>query len=261
MLNSTFIERVRFGLGMPSETDVADADILMELWQVVNMYRADLSLAPYDWTIGRFTITVPAAPFVGVSQASEVGNIYDEQPVPVGDFGSAIWIHTIPVTPWQERRTVDIVKADRLSFFYAGPDIPVGTGWVPHVAAAFAFYYTNGTWTVQWRPRHLESAQYLCTYSTGSDTVPPIFDGTVNMPLEEQAWNCVHCVTVNLFPHLADPDKGLDQRQQKLEEIAQQKMARWDQIFTNRKWDGFSHETTKKRKGYGDSETGGWSNG
>lgn len=238
---STMISEVRRALGRPHEAVLGDEDILMEIWQAVSYYRALLKLTNEAWIINRVNLNVPA------STATEMNLVAD-------GFGQAFLIHTIdPSNPYHIRRTVDIIKLEQMSMYWSGPDhLQIGgSWWTPHVAMAFAPFNENGIWKIAWAPAHMQSATYKMYYTVGASTVPPVFDDTTAFPIEEQNFFLIADIAQNLFATIADPEKGLDERQKLLALTAKKKCDQWGPVFESQRWEGFRREQPMRRKVFG----------
>jgi len=245
MLLSTMIVEVRRALGRPPEAILDDSDVLMEIWGVTTFYRSKLRMTRESWSIGRWPLVVPAS-------ATEAN-------IDLGDFSSAIMIKTTdPSNPYHMPRMVDIVKPEEMSAYWSGPDnLPIGGGWAhPHVAACFSIFNEAGQWKIAWLPQHNQSCVYTMWYSTGPNTVPPIFDDTSLMPIAEQDFLIIANTAINLFGQIAHPEKGLNARQKLLAQTQLQKMQQWGPLFEEARWDGFSREPRQHRKIFGENREG-----
>lgn len=241
MLISVMINIVRSGLGDPTEQELGDDLIIMQIWEVVAMRRAQLKLTNEAWQIGRFNLDVPAGQTT-------------EKNISPGDFGQAFLIRTVdPNNAYFKSRTVDIVKPEQLSMYWGGPDNLQmgGQQYSPHVAAAFAIFNEGGQWKVMWKPAHLQPATYKVWYNVGADIVPPVFDGASGFPIEEQNFFIIADCSLSLFPRLADPQSGYDERQKLLVQVQDKKYQQWAPIFDAQRLEGFRREVPQHRKIFG----------
>jgi hypothetical protein len=232
---------IRRGLGRPHEAELSDSDILMELWQVLVYYRSILNLTHESWSVKRWDF------FVNPGSISE-------KKITVGDFGSAIFVTSKDdVNPYFIKRTIEVVGPEQMSLHYSGPTnlLIGGTWWSPHVAAVFSVFNENGIWKISWLPAHSSSAEYTMWYVAGVTTTPPLYDGSTGYPIEESNWLIVANCIVNLFPHLADEETGLNPKQQTLLQSAQAKVAQYSPVLEARRWDGLHREPTQRRKIFG----------
>lgn len=239
------IGEIRRGMGYPNEAELSDASILMELWQTITLYRSSLNRSPEAWEISRWPFTVDADT--------------KERNMSISDFGEGIFAQSKDDSnPYFLQRTIDLVRPDQMSMYWSGPtNLSIGgTWWGKHVASAFAVFNEGSQWKISWMPKHMQSADYVLWYVPGPAIVPPLFDDNTLFPLEEQNWFIVADCVVNLMPHIADRDKGLDAKQQALVEVATKKMQQWAPIFETRKWDGPRRENTTHRKIFGQSRSG-----
>lgn len=245
MLLSTMISEVRRGLGYPSEQEIDDSQILLEIWGVTTFYRGKLRLTHESWSINRWPMPVSAG-------------LPCETNITPGDFAEVIMIKTYnPSSPYHEPRMVDAVKPEDMSSYWSGPDsLPIGGGWAqPHVAACFAPINENGQWKMLWLPAHMTSCVYMVTYSTGPAMTPPIFDDTSLMPIAEQDFFIIAESALNLFPNLAS-EKGLNERQKLLMAVQAKKVEQWAPLFETMMWNGFRREPRQHRKIFGESRGG-----
>lgn len=241
MLISTVINLVRSGLGDPPEQVLGDDQIIMELWGVVALRRAQLKLTNESWIINRAWLDVPAGTTT-------------EMNISAGDFGQAFLIRTVDTNnAYFVSRTVDIVKPEQLSMYWGGPDNLQmgGTQYSPHVAAAFAIFNENGQWKIMWKPAHLVGCRYRMWYTPGPPTVPPLFDDSTGFPIEEQNFFIIASIAINLFPRLADPEKGYNEQQKLLLEVQDRKYEEWAPVFNAQRLEGFRRETPMHRKIWG----------
>lgn len=240
MLISTAITQIRRALGRPLEAVLGDEDILLEIWENVSMRRAQLKLTNEGWQISRWNINVPA----GTTTETSINR---------GDFGQVFLIHTIsPGNPYHIRRTVDIVKLEQLSMYWSGPDaLQIGGSPTPHVAQAFAPFNENGQWKIAWAPAHAQACTYQGYYTPGAAVVPPVFDDSMNFPIEEQNFFIIADCALNLFALLADKTTGLNAQQLLLKEVADKKYQQWSPIFEQQRWEGFRREQPMHRKIFG----------
>lgn len=235
------IGEIRRGCGRPNDVELSDADILMELWQVVTYYRSRLNLTGESWDIKRWNLNVPAG-------TAKQGNITPT------DFNSAFLIRTFDTdsNPYFIERTVDIIKPEQMSKFYNGTtDLITGSSWYgKHAATAMAPFNEGGQWKMLWSPAHTEAATYTVWYSPGANIVPPLFEDNTLFPIEESNWLFIADCIYNLIPHLAGKE-GLTPKQQLLMEGAKKKVQQYDPVFTARSVDGPRHEGTTRRKIWG----------
>jgi len=255
MLMAVFIGEVRRALGYPSEQELGDDQILMEAWGVTAFYRTKLRLTHESWSVKRWPMPVNAG-------------LPAETNITLGDFAEVVMIKTYdPNNPYHIPRMIDAVRVDQMTSYWSGPDnLPIGGGWAhPHVAACFAPINEDGQWKMLWTPAHSQSCVYMVTYSTGSASVPPIFDDTSLFPIEEQHFFLIADCALNLFAFLADPDKGLNERQKLLAQAQEKKVQQWAPLFEEARWSGFRRETPQRRKIFGESRAGrigrGWPGG
>lgn len=113
---------------------------------------------------------------------------------------------------------------------------------------------------ITWRPSHRESASYRVHCTTGSATMPPLYDDQVAFPIIEQEHFMIADCALNLFGQIADKEKGLNEQQKILAETAKKKTDQWLPIFEARRLDGPRREVTIRRKSFGSkrsSPTGG----
>jgi len=240
---ATMISEVRRALGKPNEAVIHDADILMEIWQVVSYYRALLNLTNEAWVIGRWDMNIPAGPTT-------------EMNITADGFEQAFLIHSIDDNnPYHIRRTVDIIKLEQLSMYWHGPDTLQigGSWWSPHVAMGFAPFNESGVWKMAWLPAHLQACTYRVYYTRGASIVPPVFDDTTAFPIEEQNFFLIADIAQNLFASIADPAKGLDERQKLLALTAKKKCDQWLPVFEAQRWEGFRREQPMRRRVFGQS--------
>jgi hypothetical protein len=246
MLIKTAISEIRRGLGRPHDAQLGDPDILMELWQVVTYYRSRLMLTPEPWDIKRETVTVPN----GTTRELDLS---------ITDFGEAFLIRTEDdgSNPYFIARTVDVIRPEQMSQYWAGPEALLvgGSWWTPHVAVAMSIFNEEGQLKLMWAPAHQESADYTIWYVRGAATVPPLMDDTTEFPMEEQNWYIIADCIINLMPHLADEKMGLNMKQQALIGTAEKKMKQWEPVFYARLLDGPRSETTQRRKIFGQSRS------
>lgn len=243
MLIVTMLGEIRRALGYPSEAQIGDDQILMEIWGVTTFYRSKLRMTGESWSIGRWPLQVPAG-------------ITTEANIDPSDFSAIFMIKTSdPGNPYHIPRMVDFVRPEQMTSYWSGPDqLQIGGGWaMPHVAAAFAPFNEGGQWKIMWLPAHQQSAQYIVWYSTGAITVPPIFDDASLMPIEEQNFLLIAEASLNLFGFIADPDKGLNKRQELLAQTQLKKVQQWEPAFEEARWNGFRRETRQHRKIFGEN--------
>lgn len=246
MLIKTMLGEVRRALGYPAEALLTDASILMEIWGVTTFYRAKLRATAESWQIGRWMINVPAG-------------TPTETNIDADNFANIIMIKTVdPNNISHIPRMVDFVKPEQMTSYWSGPDnLQIGGGFnMPHVAACFAPFQQDGQWKIAWAPAHLAAAQYEMWYSTGADTVPPIFEDTSEMPIEEQNFFLIADTSLNLFGAIADPEKGLNERQKLLMATQKKKTDQWAPFFEEQRWNGFRREPRQHRKIFGESRDG-----
>jgi|SRR5579871_5444575 len=238
---STFIMLCRTKLGLPSEAVLGDEIILLSAWENISMLGGALNVTNNEWQLASADLTIPVGPT-------------EQMLINRPDFGYAVFIHTIdPSNPYHVRRTVDIDRVSEMSKWWSGPDIQIGAGWIPHVAAVFAIWYDQGNWNIGWRPRHAQSCQYRMWYTRGASTMPPLFDDVTSFPIEEQNFFLVSLTVKDLMPMTADPDTGLDERQKLLLAAAESKIQQWTPIFEAERWEGVARQNQGHRKIYGES--------
>lgn len=243
---SVMISEIRRGLGYPSEQELDDSQILLEIWGVTTFYRGKLRLTHESWAINRWQMPVTAG-------------LPCETNITPGDFAEVIYIKTYdPTSTYHIPRTVDAVKPEDMSAYWSGPDnLQIGAGFsFPHVAACFAPINENGQWKMLWLPAHQQSCIYLVTYSTGPATAPPIFDDTSLMPIAEQDFFIIAESALNLFPMIASDEKGLTKRQELLMAVQAKKVQQWAPLFETMMWNGFRREPRQHRKIFGESRDG-----
>lgn len=240
------ISEIRRGLGRPHEAELGDSDILMEIWQAVTFYRSRLSLTHEAWQISQweFDITTGSPSVRDITPA---------------DFNSAIFVTTLDDSnPYHITRTINVVKPEQVSMYYSGPGLSQtgGMWWGPHAAQVFTIYNKDGKWKIEWAPQHSEAARYKLWYTPGAAIVPPLYDDTLNFPLEEQNFYIIADCVVNLMPFITDRDKGMNLQQQGLVAVATKKMQQWEPVFQARMWDGPRREATQRRRVFGQSRSG-----
>lgn len=245
MLVSVAIGEIRRGLSYPHEAELPDTSILMELWQVITYSRSLLNLTHEPWEIKRW-------PFY-----ADAGTI-TEKNLSVGDFGEAIFIQSKDDSnPYFIPRTISVVGPEEMSMYYSGPTTTlVGGMYTPHVAQVFSIFRENNQWKIKWLPAHQNSAQYELWYTPGAPIVPPIYTDTTKFPIESQNWFIINNCIVNLMPHLADEEMGLNPKQQILFQSAQSKIAQWSPILEANRWDGPHREPIQHRKIFGRRRSG-----
>jgi hypothetical protein len=251
MLITTAISEIRRGCGRPHEAELGDDSVLLELWQALTYYRAVLNLTHEAWTVKRWDFTVAS----GTTTEMEIDS------VEVPDFGSEIFIQSKDDTnPYFLRRTINCVRPEQMTQYYSGPtNLVIGSGWLlPHVAAVFSIFRESDQWMIQWLPAHAQDAEYTLWYISGASTTPPLFTSiaTTDFPIEDLNWLIVNDSILNLFPHLADPETGLNPKQQALFDIAKKKVEQWTPVLEARRWDGPRREQTQHRKVYGQKRYG-----
>lgn len=237
------ISEILRGLGRPNEAELSESDILMDIWQSVSYYRSLLNIPGEAWDIRKW-------PFVVDSGNVLVKNITAD------GFSSSIFVTSKDDTnPYFIQRTIDVVRPDQLSSYWSGPtNLLIGSAWYrPHVAAAFAIYNENGQWKISWLPAHQQSCEYMLWYSPGATTSPFAFEDNSGFPIEEANFLILNDCIVNLFPHLADPEVGLNAKQRMLFDIADKKIQQYLPVFEARRWDGPRREVTTRRKLFGQS--------
>lgn len=242
MLIRTMMSEVRRLLGYPQEAELPEDRVLMEIWQTTNYYRTLLRLTNEAWNIGRWDLIVPA----GQTEAL----------ITPGDVGQIFLIQTVdPSNTLHIPRTVDIVKLEQMSMYWGGPDnLPIGGSWTyPHVAMAFAPFNEQGTWKISWLPEHQQSCTYRVCYTSGPSIVPPIVDDNSQIGLEEANFFLMADVALNLFGHIADSEKGLNEKQKILQATCEKKVAQWGPVFEAARWEGFRREQPMRRKVFGQS--------
>jgi len=137
---SVFIERVRTGLGHPHEAELGDDMILMQAWETITMYRADLNLGGQQWGVKFWLFTIPGSNTVGSSLT------IDTMKLGVTDFQTGVSVYTYSSSnPYHQRRTIDLINIDQFNMYFDGPEIPISTGYIPHVAAAMSIYNSAGS--------------------------------------------------------------------------------------------------------------------
>lgn len=244
MLVKTAIGEIRRGLGRPHDAELSDPDIIMELWQAISLYRANLNMSNQPWQIKRLNVDIPAGA--------------TEKVITCPDLGQAFMMRTVNTgNPYFIGRTVDIVRPEQMSMYWSGPENTpmIGSYSRPHVAVVFTLFREASSWKLMWAPSHQESCRYQLWYTTGQSVIPPLFDSALGIPAEEQSSYIVAECVINLMPHLADPEKGLNPKQQVLLQAAERKVQQWIPIIEARKWDGPYREPTTRRKVFGQSRS------
>lgn len=240
------ISEIRRALGYPTEQELGDDALIMEIWGVTTFYRGQLRETHESWSIGRWSMVVNA------------GTPAETNIVP-GDFAEAFLIKTYdPSNAYHMPRQVDIVKPEDMAGYWSGPDnLAIGGGFAhPHVAACFAPINEGGQWKLLWAPVHQQTCQYMVWYTNSSSTVPPIYDDVSQLPIEEQNFLLIADVSLNLFAHLAHPEKGLNERQKLLAATQEKKMGQWAPLFQEMRWNGFRREPRQHRKVFGENRSG-----
>ena len=242
MLISTAISEIRRGLGRPHEAVLSDPDIILELWQALTYYRSLLNLTQETWSIKRKRFTVQP----GTPTESNLG---------VSDFGSCIFITSKDDTnPYFIQRTINVVKPELLSMYFSGPvNLQFGGSWAygPHVARVFSIFKEGSSWKIKWLPAHATVAEYEMWYVPNCATQPPLFDDQMGFPVEESSFLIVNDCIINLFPHIADEELGLNPKQQALFDIAKKKVEQLTPVLEARRWDGAVREPMQHRRIYG----------
>lgn len=244
MLITTAVSEIRRGLGRPHEGELGDDQVLLDLWQTLTYYRSVLDLTHEAWAVKRWDFTVPE----GTDTELEVD---------ITDFGSEIFIQSKDdVNPYFIKRTINCVRPEQMMAYYSGPtNLTIGGTWYsPHVAVVFCIFREitedKNRWKIQWLPAHQQDAEYTLWYIQGASETPPLFeaDTVTAYPIEDLNWIIVNDCILNLFPHLADTEIGLNARQKLLFDIAKKKVEQWSPILEAKRWDGPRREQTQRRK-------------